>query len=1038
MSSSSAANTNSGKETAMPLNKSDQEHVRAMNAMIDRIRPVLPEHPYVLTIPHEDNTPRYHHPPADKNPYPRNQWLQETPFLPGEHNDAQYLTYAIHEQGAEETQLFKQVPSYVAKAAKKSPGTPANGMPKKKISLEDYRNKKAAAEGASPAKGEVGKEEKVERKAKTSGVAKERMGEANGEGLKGSGREGVSGGDLKAGAAVPGQGTKRKREDDDGQSGVKGESDKFRREMENKRARVEKAEKEAKMEAQVTNSGHDASPPKSPAFTKHTTSETQKEAARGRPSRGGAPPVHADDHQVADPRPSPRMQKAADSPAPRGPSESARGEHLPAKDRVDSTLPPKLSPLHASAEVKDDRSQLVEKGESKGMAASKGEEKSEEEGLHLKGGASEDSGVLALPGLLSPNLPPDIEKAIKEAEGAKAVKTAENTPNSSAPNSASKSGDRPSTKSVAAKHVSSKPKNGFRAGTDSPSDSPAPADVVEKRKVQAPTSAVKRASSPKRSYGEESGAEKASAGDKPATSKIVKLKFRRDRRETLARILRMPPKRQKERSSNIEHDAESTAKKTAERQGGSTKRDANSKGVAQKIGPPPKVKPAEKKQTESKQEKQSEAKQATATKRPRPADDQSEQPAKRKKPDPIEKVKERETSITSRSSEPARSSQIVTKRPSAVEDLKQEPKTSGSNDSADAAPKKRPKIETPNLKDPSTPTAADHPTPSAVSSAQKSQQATPSARRDLPTNTKPEHPRESSAANTAASDLPKTPTANSSSSQPASTTKPSHPPTSTPSQPHPTNSNANPVAQAWATEQTRLQTLGRELKHTASDHLTKSKQPSTSATNPNPNSTHHTTLAALHSLEALLTFVLAFHAADRFATTSQPPLPPPLKLWRSLQGFLPFVKNFTRPFPKLAAIAAGVGVVGSWHFLRLASGKEGGLAKSEVGRAVGGVEGVLEVCGNVEVLRREVEAGLLGGEAGWEGSFPRTWAGRSLKGDVGVDVDGEPGGYEGGFGLPLGVGTEPLVAVRVGVRVIEEWVRGLGEEGVGYQMRLKL
>ncbi|KAK1822105.1 hypothetical protein LTR12_003451 [Friedmanniomyces endolithicus] len=73
--------------------------------------------------------------------------------------------------------------------------------------------------------------------------------------------------------------------------------------------------------------------------------------------------------------------------------------------------------------------------------------------------------------------------------------------------------------------------------------------------------------------------------------------------------------------------------------------------------------------------------------------------------------------------------------------------------------------------------------------------------------------------------------------------------------------------QAWEAEQMRLDTLGRELKHAATAHLAKLKLVPSDPNTPAPDQK----LAAVKSLESLLAYTLSFTSADEASLAADPP-----------------------------------------------------------------------------------------------------------------------------------------------------------------------
>jgi hypothetical protein len=455
---------------------------------------------------------------------------------------------------------------------------------------------------------------------------------------------------------------------------------------------------------------------------------------------------------------------------------------------------------------------------------------------------------------------------------------------------------------------------------------------------------------------------------KKRNSLVAKIKFKKARKEDVQRILKLPARPDKRIASpspspppsDAEDDAEpaptqkagssSTAKTTdQERRSG--------KGVAQKIGPA---------------SKRAEEKRPAAEKRPRaePAADpteNSEPPsAKRKKVDdavPEPPSKKRQPDVAA--------SQTASKK-----------KAPGTLDLKKA---------------PSTPMPPAVPSP-AVSSVQKPQLMTPVGRKDHL------HPKRDASADSQV-DTPSghsnTPSDHTRTSQPNGTTT-SKLPSSNP------QSTKAPTAQAWADEQKRLEKVGRDLKHAASDLLSNK-----------PNSTSRRTGAA-KSLESLFCYLLAFTCSDRAALAENRNIP--MRSWRSLPPFGSFVAKATQDFAVLKGLHCSLSVVIHAHILDIAARypNEGPSRDSMIE-----LSGALHKAAMAADEDLDIDTLMA--------NFPKTWAGRS-KGVV-TELGGEPRKLlqGGGYRLPLGVQTDALHATRAGLAMLKEW---LAKEGVEYEFKL--
>jgi hypothetical protein len=263
---------------------------------------------------------------------------------------------------------------------------------------------------------------------------------------------------------------------------------------------------------------------------------------------------------------------------------------------------------------------------------------------------------------------------------------------------------------------------------------------------------------------------------------------------------------------------------------------------------------------------------------------------------------------------------------------------------------------------------------------------------------------------------------------------------------HPQNANhtaafatsaKTPKQQAWDAECSRLSSLGRELKHAATAHAT---------TFSTTSSTTEQKLAAVKSLESMLSYFLAFTAADHAALAADPRQAPPAKHWMTLRGFYPWVKKQTAPFPLLMGLACALGAVFSAHVLDLyatypsLSAEKGATEK---GTAAGPGSFTLATALDLHSI---LQAALRDAEAKLDidtliSGFPKTWDSRQRSGSTAPDADPQPGKFSGPYRLPISSAQSPLRAARAGFHLLGEWAErnglGSGEKG-GWEMKLKL
>ena len=228
-----------------------------------------------------------------------------------------------------------------------------------------------------------------------------------------------------------------------------------------------------------------------------------------------------------------------------------------------------------------------------------------------------------------------------------------------------------------------------------------------------------------------------------------------------------------------------------------------------------------------------------------------------------------------------------------------------------------------------------------------------------------------------------------------------------------------PKQQAWETEQKRLETLGRELKHAATAHLK-----TLAAPHPPTNPSKEQQLAAIKSIESLLAYILAFTCADEAAGAADPKVNPSTKPWRTLHGFFGFVKRNCEAFPLLLGLACWLGVVFNARILELVT---------QVPADKSLLDSILEAQAMMRRAAIDAEAKL--DIDVLQSSFPCTWEGRT-KGALDISKL-EPGkGFSGSYKLPLGMQTAPFRAARAGYAMLQEWI-GKQDE-TDYELKLKL
>ncbi|KXT06565.1 hypothetical protein AC578_8588 [Pseudocercospora eumusae] len=564
-------------------NKDEQADLDAIDAALARMRDHIPPDPYIMTIPQEDDIKYRHHYEAQAL-----QWTYSAPFdFRTEHESVQYLTFHYYEPGKEMFLLHNSRPTWEAPATnrgtsgKTRPGTGANtpnGAPKKKISLDAY--KKKVNGGTATPENDVAKNGHAPAKQPAVKGPIERVKAETQEVLAAVAEESEDEQKMKK-EKSPEQGDlKRKRGDIGGRNAQEKHEEVHETEPAAKKVKVESVKAEKK-EADARG----ARKPERDAGSKAKVAGGSKAEDQSLPPRlsPGLPPRLS-------PAPMPHGEK---SPKP-----------IASEEDDEDRLPPRLSPAKSRTEKPFQQQEPQPDEENR------------------------------LPPRLSPTLPDNIARTI---EARAHFRSASQSSDLSAPNSASKEKNSKLTpirksESAITKHKSPAPRNGFRANSSSPAVRPQATSVV-------------RGKSPELSQedeitvGKTLKAQRVERPKKP--SLLVKLKYKRARREDIARILKMRPKPAK---GMFQIEAPEEPRRNGERKDAPP---AKTKGVAQKVGPvEKKKKPAvEEKQPAKHVEKPSEKaeKRPAAEKRPLPDDDKPESAAKRKKCDESDKRKEPST-----------------------------------------------------------------------------------------------------------------------------------------------------------------------------------------------------------------------------------------------------------------------------------------------------------------------------------------------------------------------------------------------------------
>ncbi|SMR45930.1 unnamed protein product [Zymoseptoria tritici ST99CH_1E4] len=577
---------------------------------------------------------------------------------------------------------------------------------------------------------------------------------------------------------------------------------------------------------------------------------------------------------------------------------------------------------------------------------------------------------LPLPKRLTPNMPDNISKSLQAREQSSAAPVVK---------SASKEKGRMSPirkeASKITKHKSPVPRNGFRAGSNSPIKRPSAQDRGRPTSSMAQDKNAELSQDDEIAVGRARNSRKAVSPQSTTPSKyslMVKMKYKKAHAMDIARMLKMRPAPKKimlpspPLTAKSVENGESTLK-PAEKTNGERKEATATKGVAQRVGP------------------------AAARKKREAAALQAEKQA----------ALDNSASVAKSVAMDKQASQD--KRPVHEKPMSGE-KRQLPDDEKRESPTKRKKLEGPEArKEATSPVPRD---PDSPAGQHKSHlQATPTARNNLLAV---------HMARDKSQDSNSTPTPSAPSSTPHLTSQPTgqaRPPSSAPV-------IKTPRQQAWETEQRRLETLGRDLKHASTAHL----HPTPSS---DPSTIPHTDqkLAAVKAVESFLCYLLAFTCADEAAIAAEPRQAPPGHLWRSLLGFYGFVRRNSESFPLLFGLASSLGVVFSSRIVEIAT---------QLPTEPGATSKILEFSALLQRAASDAESKF--DMDVLQEQFPRAWSQRARK-PLPSRERLEPGKLGGSFRLPFGVATSPIRAARAGHLILQEWME---KEGVAYELKLKL
>ena len=973
-----------------------------LNAALDRFRKVIPADPYVLTIPH-DVEPRYHH----RSQAHADQWLHQTGFEKGEPESIQYLTWQFYEPASE---MYVQQNSWYEREEAQGKKGGATTGPKKKITLGDYKKKLGAGAGTP----KVGATTPAVAEPKvTAPVAVKR------EAIKGpveSAKKEVQEVLEKAGEAEVDEVVKAL-----GEEKKHGEL-KRRREVTSDApaAGGPPAAKKARTDCPVKTvdaipSAKNTSPTKAPLPP--NPKENESTASQAQPTRPQTPPpVSSTRKEPALPaklsplyyvpalpgRLSPTMPaniaaallgRKHSRTASGTPGSASKNGKLtpPAKDKDDGGVVKRKSPMARNGFRTNDGSPAVSPDE--------------------RGRVSSDEGVVKKEVLREPSLSRKdaiaVGQALKERrklmvilkygktnvkrvkmlvamksvpESRKRTITSPSVPPATRETEDSDRDDRPAAVRPArtagkqrdqnAKGVAQKVgANGARKRSEAKdprptmhtqSSSDGDGDTVHAKKRE------KRSRSPETNKGRD---EQSTGARATAREPTVKPKYKWEPLE----IQKTSDKALTAEKSHAVDGAADANTSDAPGNSGGARKPANGRQAdkAQAAGPTvyahkPSA-PAEPVTTVARE---------TSEKRlpAQPANASNAQPAA-------------ETKAPAEKQNPALQKATAAKRPAPVD----------NESTAPSAKRKIPAaIET--KRQPSTPAPADLLSPSLLSTAQRSQQVTPGTRKTLLSNASSD-----SAVNTP----------HERSSTPQITGQANGTARSVTSQP----SNKTPLQQAWETAGTRLEGLGRELKHAAQDHF----KSSTLTSNDNSQAASEKKLAAVKLVESLLAYTLAFTCGDEAAAVADPKQSPTISKWRSLTQYESFVKRSCADFPLLVGLTCQLSTVFNAKIMSIGSQHASERPS---------YNSMLEIFAATDKAAAEAEV-LLDMDSS-QAVFPKAWAGRQ-KGVL--DDKPEPGKLAGAYKMPIGFAVPPILAARAGAVMLEEWIE---KEGLDYRLELGL
>ncbi|KXG49470.1 uncharacterized protein PGRI_063270 [Penicillium griseofulvum] len=249
--------------------------------------------------------------------------------------------------------------------------------------------------------------------------------------------------------------------------------------------------------------------------------------------------------------------------------------------------------------------------------------------------------------------------------------------------------------------------------------------------------------------------------------------------------------------------------------------------------------------------------------------------------------------------------------------------------------------------------------------------------------------------------------------------------------------------QIWWDEWQKFASIGRELKHAAERHTSKT---GTSVTDEK--------LAVVTAIEALLSFIMAFVANDQAKASSRQV--GDSSTWLSIVPYWRVVKKNSVPYPALNSLCLLLGAVSftaihSLDLERLAitpipgehtpvptPGSDGNAALSDENRKSRKEFSELkarlpEFYKDSQRLWLEGTRGLSEDVLGHE--FPTIWAQRSRNYSERGRSSLKAGNYAGSYFLPLGGTTPPIEVVRFGWSLLKEWC---SKERVEWNGRLGL